>query len=529
MGTFSGEGVLEAELDSKACTAWSVSLQVRPSSTNDSVLLHTMPDDASQAVTIRMSGQNLTLQLASTGEDVTFTALPITENQWNKLTVSAQSSIGVFPSLTVTVNSQVYERNVSNGTVVPFSFAKGAVLLGGAETGHSPTPTLPRFKGCMRNVYIQGKEVLEPLYNALDAHVRDAVQYQIPLLSHSCQQRLLSCSSGEMLLATEGAHLAFNPYAMVSRGRVEFSFEANRENGVILATKGDSDYFYLQLVQGMMCAYVGIQGQNLQLCAGEQLASLGLHKVVFMKHHRRITLEVDGELKEEPIPDTGSHNRFSLDRRILIGTVYSTCFTNRTFVEYSQTDVPLVEGFSGCLRNLKINGMCSSALSDFTCSSRSAPPVPERYKGEKQSTSYCVFACSALWLDVTGMGSRIYMTFFRIDQSSFLLLMCSVPFNTCSFVFFLGCGRIYMCMYCKFNMDEGWFYCVDFETMTWPGIHISASPCVCLTETSPCASVCTCTSPVRLFVCPSLLPQPWPTSKLETFSRLAGTTSATSS
>ena len=395
VATFTGEGVLDyspQHLSESTCDTWDISFQIRPTRLNGTILQAQPQNNADGELQIHLKDGNLILYLGGMKETVFFVSVPLTLNSWNTITVSGQSKVGVWPSVRLTVGSMQYEQNVSRSTDIAFNLDRAMIRLGGAEAGHSPTPASLRYRGCMRNVYIQGKDFLRQLYDSYDVNYRDIVHFQVPFLSRSCENRLLDeCVDGELLLTEPGSHVAFSPYAMLRRGQVTFNFTTNMQSGLILATRGQSDHFYLQLEGGEICSYIGIGSDNFRLCAGSELNDVSTHMVTFTRHHRRFTLTVD-DSAEQTTALLPEHNIFSLDRRLLVGTAHSMCHSNDSFVRYADVDVPLVDGFAGCVRDLKINGLCSSTALDYRCTSGAPPEVPARYRSKFIQLFTLVFA-----------------------------------------------------------------------------------------------------------------------------------------
>eukprot|EP00117_Sycon_ciliatum_P008959 scpid8011/ scgid5535/ Neurexin-2-alpha; Neurexin II-alpha len=356
------------------CLNWTASLQLRPTydalqgsrggvlvmyDEYDRILLTLYLNDSFIIVAIRE------LQI----DDL---ELSLEDGEWSQIDIAVTQHPAGNNNLTVSVNGVTRTRPLPSG-IDPFNPGY-RVVLATSILGEN----IGKFEGCMRNVYIGTDDLLQQIYDSIDAKSRDLVVLHEPLFSRSCEEKLYTCPDAEVLLAESGSHFSFDLWSTRDNNDIRFEFVTDIADGMILASSGDHDYLYLMLSSGRLCLYIRVGDYEQHTCVGSGLNDVQEHNVTLQMDYRGISFLLGGHMSDRLQPST----RFNVDRRLLVGSAYSTCDSNRSFLAIrNHTAVPDVVGFAGCLRNLRVNRLCLNDQQQFMCKSYNAPRVPDMYKG----------------------------------------------------------------------------------------------------------------------------------------------------
>ena len=323
-------------------------------------------------------------------------------------------TVGTWSKVTITVNTRaLYTVKVDSNPAITYNYTNREgyglcvnrhVSVGGyRHMLSSPLPnskTSAHFKGCLRQLEIYENRPLEDASKAVHADFKGVSRWQRPLLGTTCEDRLLSCEAGEILLPATTSAVTFHPWSFFDKGEVQFILKTDVPNSVVLSSHGMQNYIYLLLRDGQLCA-IANASKPVEACVGSDLADGLQHTVVLTKMHHNLVLSVDGQ-KSTVLLGSDSDpvlSRLHLSNEVTVGRQLSTC-RNSTQALVSRLPVAVQDGYRGCVSNVMINGICASRKNGYPCASDET--VVNNGEEEDPVGGYgnIMESCSQNWCDV---------------------------------------------------------------------------------------------------------------------------------
>lgn len=131
-------------------------------------------------------------------------------------------------------------------------------------------------------------------------------------------------------------------FDMGHSGDIYFQFKTTAENGVLIHSKGPTDYIQVKLVEGSQIKflyYAGTLPQGVNVAPSYKLNDNNWHSVLVERNRKEARVVVDGSLSGEFRETGGTVRALHLTSKLVIGAT----------VDYK-------EGYVGCMRALMLNG-----------------------------------------------------------------------------------------------------------------------------------------------------------------------------